>query len=69
MLIRFATYRSKTSLATRLITSVIAVAGMVGLAGCDNAQSRTPAKSETQKLEATNSSAPAAKMNHSYSNC
>jgi len=61
MLIRFATYRSKTSLATRLITSVIAVAGMVGLAGCDNAQSRTPAKSETQKLEATNSSAPAAK--------
>nr|WP_312539457.1 MULTISPECIES: DsbC family protein [unclassified Moraxella] len=61
MLIRFATYRSKTSLATRLITSVITVAGMVGLAGCDNAQSRTPAKSETQKLEATNSSAPAAK--------
>ena len=61
MLIRFATYRSKTSLATRLITSVITVAGIVGLAGCDNAQSRTPAKSETQKLEATNSSAPAAK--------
>ena len=61
MLIRFATYPAKTSLATRLITSVIAVAGMVGLAGCDNAQSRTPAKSETQKLEATNSSAPAAK--------
>ena len=61
MLIRFATYRSKTSLATRLITSVITVAGIVGLAGCDNAQSRTPAKSETQKHEATNSSAPAAK--------
>ena len=61
MLIRFATYRSKTSLATRLITSVITVAGIVGLAGCDNAQSRTPAKPETQKDEATSSSAPAAK--------
>ena len=61
MLIRFATYRSKTSLATRLITSVITVAGIVGLAGCDNAQSRTPVNSETQKLEATNSSAPVAK--------
>ena len=61
MLIRFATYPAKTSFTTRLITSVITVAGMVGLAGCDNAQSRTPAKSETQKLEATNSSAPAAK--------
>ena len=61
MLIRFATYPAKTSLTARLITSVIAVAGMVGLAGCDNAQSRTPANSETQKLEATNSSAPAAK--------
>ena len=61
MLIRFATYPDKTSLATRLITSVIAVAGIVGLAGCDNAQSRTPAKSETQKHEATSSSAPVAK--------
>ena len=60
MLIRFATYPAKTSLATRLITSVITVAGIVGLAGCDNAQSRTPAKSETQKLEAIKSSALAA---------
>ncbi|BFN00114.1 DsbC family protein [Moraxella sp. K02] len=61
MLIRFATYPAKTSLTARLITSVIAVAGIVGLAGCDNAQSRTPANSESQKLEATSSSAPAAK--------
>jgi thiol:disulfide interchange protein DsbC len=61
MLIRFATYRSKTSLATRLITSVITVAGIVGLAGCDNAQSRTPVNSESQKHEASSSSAPAAK--------
>lgn len=61
MLIRFATYPAKTSLTARLITSVIAVTGMVGLAGCDNAQSRTPANSESQKLEATSSSAPVAK--------
>lgn len=61
MLIRFATYPAKTSFTTRLITSVIAVAGIVGLAGCDNAQSRTPANSESQKLEATSSSAPVAK--------
>ncbi|HCC65934.1 MAG TPA: thiol:disulfide interchange protein, partial [Moraxella sp.] len=61
MLIRFATYPAKTSLTARLITSVIAVAGIVGLAGCDNAQSRTPANAETQKHEATSSSAPAAK--------
>ncbi len=61
MLIRFATYPAKTSLTPRLITSVIAVAGIVGLAGCDNAQSRTPANSESQKLEATSSSAPVAK--------
>lgn len=62
MLIRFATYPAKTSLTARLITSVIAVTGMVGLAGCDNAQSRTPANSESQKLEATSSSAPVAKV-------
>lgn len=61
MLIRFATYPAKTSLTARLITSVIAVTGMIGLAGCDNAQSRTPANSESQKLEATSSSAPVAK--------
>ena len=61
MLIRFATYPAKTSLTARLITSVIAVTGMVGLAGCDNAQSRTPANSESQKHEATISSAPVAK--------
>ena len=61
MLIRFATYPAKTSFTTRLITSVIAVTGMVGLAGCDNAQSRTPANSESQKPEATSSSAPLAK--------
>lgn len=61
MLIRFATYPAKTLLTARLITSVIAVAGIVGLAGCDNAQSRTPANSESQKLEATISSAPVAK--------
>lgn len=61
MLIRFATYPAKTLLTARLITSVIAVAGMVGLAGCDNAQSRTPANSESQKPEATSSSAPVAK--------
>ena len=61
MLIRFATYPAKTLFNSRLITSVIAVAGMVGLAGCDNAQSRTPANSESQKLEATSSSAPVAK--------
>jgi len=61
MFIRFATYTAKTLLTTRLITSVIAVAGIVGLAGCDNAQSRTPAKSESQKHEATSSSAPVAK--------
>nr|ABD36904.1 protein-disulfide isomerase [Moraxella osloensis] len=61
MLIRFATYRSKTSLATRLITSVITVAGIVGLAGCDNAQSRTPVNSESQKHEASSSSATVTK--------
>ena len=61
MLIRFATYPAKTLFTSRLITSVIAVAGMVGLAGCDNAQSRTPANSESQKPEATSSSAPLAK--------
>lgn len=61
MLIRFATYPAKTLLTARLITSVIAVTGMIGLAGCDNAQSRTPANSESQKLEATISSAPVAK--------
>ena len=61
MLIRFATYPAKTLLTTRLISCVIAVAGIVGLAGCDNAQSRTPANSESQKLEATSSSAPVAK--------
>ena len=61
MLIRFATYPAKTSFTARLITSVIAVTGMIGLAGCDNAQSRTPANSESQKLEATSSSAPVAK--------
>lgn len=61
MLIRFATYPAKTLLTARLITSVIAVTGMIGLAGCDNAQSRTPANSESQKLEATSSSAPVAK--------
>ena len=60
MLIRFATYPAKTLFNSRLITSVI-VAGMVGLAGCDNAQSRTPANSESQKPEATSSSAPVAK--------
>ena len=61
MLIRFATYPAKTSFTTRLITSVIDVTGMIGLAGCDNAQSRTPANAETQKHEATSSSAPVAK--------
>ena len=61
MLIRSATYPAKTLFTSRLISCVIAVAGIVGLAGCDNAQSRTPANSESQKLEATSSSAPVAK--------
>ncbi|WP_322887777.1 disulfide isomerase DsbC N-terminal domain-containing protein, partial [Acinetobacter baumannii] len=61
MLIRFATYPAKTSLTARLITSVITVAGIVGLAGCDNAQSRTPVNSESQKHEASSSSATVTK--------